>query len=240
MTYGKLGKLDPVKDSRNLQLIHYLTADLPDPPDQLIQTTQLQGWGMMGNDTHGCCTCAALAHMTQLWGAGTPTTDDVLALYSLVNGGVDGGAAMLEVLRVWKKHHFPTVPKEYDYAYVHINPRNHKALKQAMALFGGVYLGVALPTDAQNETGPGQVWQDHTGQPGGDAGGWGGHAINLVNYSQDKLDVITWGFLQSLTWDFLDAYGDEAYAIIPETMAKKPPKGFDVKQLKSDLESLKG
>lgn len=226
----KLGKKAPVIDERTLKLATYIDqAVLPTPPETFIQTTQQSGWGMLGNDTHGDCTCAALGHMTQLWTGKTPSDAEVLALYDRVNGGQDAGADMMNVLKTFRKHPYS---EEGEYAFAAIDFTNPLAIKQAIMLFGGVYLGLALPRSAQQQVGG--VW-DVTGDA---AGSWGGHAVNIVNYSPGVLNLVTWGNIQNMTWDFLHVYADEAFAIIPSSYVKNPPKGFDLKTLHADLKEL--
>src|SRR6202142_4151114 len=96
MRHGKLGKLAPKPNRRTLRLSRYLLAGatgLPTPPLKLWREYRVppSGWGMMGNDTIGDCTCAAIAHMVMLMTAHTgtmisPTLEDTLAVYSAVTG----------------------------------------------------------------------------------------------------------------------------------------------------------
>jgi len=103
-----------------------------------------------------------------------------------------------------------------------------------------VYIGLLLPRSAQ--------WQrdEWTLSSGADArpGSWGGHAVNLIDYTRGKGPVcVTWGRLLPMTWQFFEAYCDEAYAVLsPDwaTQKQKAPSGFDVAQLERDLAAIKG
>jgi hypothetical protein len=53
--------------------------------------------------------------------------------------------------------------------------------------------------------------------------------------------VVTWGALKSMSWQFYDAYADEAYAVLSEDFlgaSGGTVAGFDLAQLKADLASL--
>ena len=89
-------------------------------------------------------------------------------------------------------------------------------------LFGGLYLGAALPKSAQGQYRAGEAWQVTNG--GRDAGTWGGHAMweaRTVLHRRKKL--VTWGGLQEATdaWD--RAYVDEKMALVPADWQKHMP-----------------
>lgn len=216
-------------------LADYTTPTLlPTPPTMLDVSKGLVSWGVMGNDVHGDCTCAALGHLTQVWTGQTPSDQEVLALYALVNGGVDEGADMNTVLRTFRTHGFK-LPSEKAHSFVMLHEARDAEIKLSLTLFEGVYIGVSLPLSAQKQLG--QIWTPVPG-PDGAAGSWGGHAINIVAYDPNGLTVVTWGALQKMDWAFFHQYCDEAFAVIPSSFAKKPPQGFDMKQLEADLKEI--
>jgi hypothetical protein len=96
------------------------------------------------------------------------------------------------------------------HAYASINKNNINAVKQAIALFGVVDLGIELPISAQAQVGG--VW-DVTNGPNAQPGSWGGHSIVVAAYDASGLTGITWGALQKMTWAFWDAYVDEAFLL---------------------------
>ena len=67
---------------------------------------------------------------------------------------------------------------------------------------------------------------------------WGGHAVSIVAYDAEGLTAITWGQPQRLTWEFWDAYTDEAYAVLSHDWIEESglnPDGFNFAQLTKDL-----
>src|SRR5207244_2796479 len=63
----RLGRKPKILDRRTLRLTTYLKPELPEPPPSLDVTAGIIGWGMLGNDRYGDCTCAAAAHMEMVW-----------------------------------------------------------------------------------------------------------------------------------------------------------------------------
>jgi hypothetical protein len=117
----------------------------------------------------------------------------------------------------------------------------------AVWIFGGCYVGLALPKTAQAQTQNHQPWSVTSAGTTGDGapGSWGGHAVPVMAYDTRSLTVVTWGALQTMTWGFWAAYCDEAYAILsPDFLKQKggqtvAPSGFNLAQLQEDLADLK-
>lgn len=122
--------------------------------------------------------------------------------------------------------------------WAHVEVRLHRHVEQAAAIFGGVYIGIALPLSAQRQTGPGKTW-DVLLQDGA-PGSWGGHAVNVVQYDPEGLTVVTWGFLQRMTWRFWSTYVDEAWAVLPAEWQQTPPHipGFQFAAFVRDLAAV--
>ena len=57
------------------------------------------------------------------------------------------------------------------------------------------------------------------------------------------MTCITWGEEKQMTWGFLDAYCDEAYALLSIDdwlhADRKSPDGLDLQTLRSDLAQIK-
>ena len=247
-----LGKQRPRHDPRTLQLADYLdTTALPPAPKSCDWGTKIpeDGWGMMLNDEIGDCTCAAAAHLIQDWTSndGTLITlkdNDVLKAYEAVSGydpktgSGDNGAVELDVLNYWRKKGIGR--HKFD-AYVALEPKNHEHIRDSIHLFGGCYIGLALPVSAQKQL----TW---TVPPGGMTGhgapgSWGGHAVILTGYNSRRVTCITWGAEKQMTWGFLDAYCDEAYALLSVNdwlhSDRKAPNGLDLESLRRDLNMIK-
>lgn len=257
MPFGpvKLGKLPPRHDPRTLKLAAY-TAALPPPPPSCDLTGKITSLGMMLNDTLGDCTCAAIGHMIQAWTAeagGQVILPDSAILsayetfcgYDPANPATDQGGVELDCLNSWRQTGVAG-HKISAYAALQRKPGGligkiagsswRHGVMNAVYYFGGAYIGVALPNTAQDQP----SWQLVSKTGDGEPGSWGGHAIPIVAYDAEGVTVITWGALLKASWDFIDAYCDEAYAALaPEIVgAGRSPEGFDITQLEADLNSV--
>ena len=242
----KLGKLEP-KHDRNIPTLSTYTVNLPAPPASVDYSSKVKKWPMMKNDVLGDCTIAACGHIIQQWTTynNKPvvfTDDQIIGLYEKITGynpsnpATDCGGIETNVLNYWLKNGL------YQHTlsgYCSLEPNNHNEIMDAIYWFGNVYIGVALPLSAQNQT----VWSVPSGGPvgAGTPGSWGGHAVPVVGYDSRGLTVVTWGSLQKMTWQFWNNYCDEAYALLsPDwTESGKNPQGLDFKQLEKDMETLK-
>lgn len=237
----RFGKHPPKRDYRTLRFQDYLAPTLPPPAPvhnvltsvyanlRIADPTKL--FPMDANDTLGDCTIAALAHADTVYrGLVRKKTimprAEVVKLYLRLTGGVDSGLNELDVLNYWRKH--PVSGSEI-LAYVSIDVKNHDHVKQALTLFGGVYLGFQVQQncirdfDARTPWTPGPLTND-------------GHAVFAVGYDRDTLTVLAWGNTQVATWAWWDACVDEAYAILPpEAKQAGFAPGFSLAQLMADL-----
>jgi len=242
-THVKLGKLPVRTDVRTLPLPRYVDrAKLPPPPPDIDLAAAVPEWPMYGNDKIGDCTTAAAGHMIEAWTA--PTRGEpveisdraVLAAFDKVKqvDPVTGeeGAVELDVLTLWRRS---GIGGHRIGAFTRVPTWDHRLVRDAAFLFGGLYIGLQLPLTAQRQP----VW-DWTHRLDGPArpGSWGGHAVDVVGYDRHTLIVVTWGRLQEMTWAFWDRYVDEVYAIISVDFLDdggKAPNGFDLAALKEDL-----
>ena len=236
----KLGRKCVKTDSRTLCLGKYFTGALPAPPATADWTKGIADWGMMLNDQLGDCTIVGCAHGIQDWTAndGTLLTlpDSVVEDYYRRWCGYDGtpetdlGGIELDVLKSWRKEGLAnhTLTAFAD---------AHSVLeaRQGIHLFGGVYIGVALPNTAQNQ----DMW-DVVPNGGADAreGSWGGHAVFVPKYDADGFTCITWGQQKTMTLAFWKKYVDEVHVLLGADWTGpdgKAPSGFDSAQLQADL-----
>jgi hypothetical protein len=242
-TQVKLGKLPVRTDVRTLPLARYVDrAKLPPAPPDLDLASAVHDWPMYANDRIGDCTTAAAAHMIEAWTAPTRGTAVEVTEHAVLDAfdhvkQVDPltgeeGAVELDVLNYWRKH---GIGGHRIGAFARVSTSDHGLVRDAAYLFGGLYIGLALPLSAQHQT----VW-DWTHRLDGPArpGSWGGHAVDVVGYDGHVLTVVTWGRLQEVTWSFWDRYVDEAYALLSVDFvdeAGRAPNGFDLAALKADL-----
>lgn len=244
-----LGKLAPKLDPRTLQLADYLGAQPPPAPASEDWGGRVLSWGMMGNDVIGDCTTAAAGHMIECWSSNVGQTvvvpqSAVIAAYSAVSGydpvtgANDNGATCLDVLNYWRH---TGIDAHKIMAYAGLRPGHQFHVEAACYIFGGCYLGIAMPISAQSQS----VWDvPSLGLQGdGEPGSWGGHAVPVVAYDAQTLTVVTWGALQQMTWAFLKSYCDEAYAVLSADFlnaSRVAASGFNLSQLQADLHRVTG
>lgn len=240
-TRMKLGKQQPKNDPRTLMFAAYKTPDLPEPPAIVDYFSEVTTWPMFRNDQWGDCTCAAAGHMIETWTAqvGTLVVPDetvIEQLYIPNTGTDDTGRVEIDVLNYWRQN---GVGNDKITAYVSVDPDKLDSVRAATWLFGGLYIGIALPKTAQDQ----DVWDVVGDGKTGDSqpGSWGGHAVNVVGYDADGLTVITWGATHKMTWAFWSAYIDECYALISSDWVDATttsPSGFNLYALMGDLKKV--
>jgi hypothetical protein len=241
----RLGRKPKRTDPRTLQLRKYIPA-IPVPPASSTWYRKVGSkWGMDGNDTLGDCTIAAAAHMILDWTANAnppatqPSEAEIEAAYNVVDGGVDQGADMLTVLNYWRK---TGIGSHKISAFVQVESRNHLEVMEAVDLFGAVYLGVSLPdycVSGDMLLTPWDLPVAEMSYPPGDPAN--GHCIPIVGYDPTWLYVVTWGEVKKMAWGFMDAYADEAFAVVaPDWLspAGESPPGFNMAQLVADLTAI--
>lgn len=235
-----LGKLPPRHDDRTLKLSTYTKA-LPPPPAVCAYTSKVPNWPMYGNNTLGDCVAAAAGHMVEQWNYEAerqfmPTQAEIIAFYE--NSGyvpgqpdTDQGWDLLSALKVWRSQ---GVAGHKIAAFLALQPGNLEQLRQAVYLFGNVYVGLALPITAQTQN----LWSVVPGTSADAApGSWGGHCVPVPGYAE-LVACVTWGALLNMTPAFYQTYSDEAYAVLsPDWIEQnaKAPNGFDLAQLQTDL-----
>lgn len=238
----KLGKKPARFDKRTLKLENYLSPSLT-PPHKLNWQNKVSNWGMMLNDQLGDCTCAAAGHMIMNWTANagvlvTPSDNQILSAYEAVGGykpndpSTDNGAVELDVLKYWQKN---GIAGHKIGAFVSIYPKNIQHLKIASWLFGGVYTGAILKQADMDAVQNGKNWTYSKGQS------IGGHAIPALGYDSNGFQFITWGAVQTASYEWVYNQLEEAYAIVSADWINNvgnSPSGFNVKQLISDLKSV--
>jgi hypothetical protein len=245
----KLGRRPTPLDVRDRQvrLRAYLPAELPAPPVSADFTAGVTSWPMMLNDRLGDCTAAGAAHLLEVWTTevdGSPrvvSDDDVLRFYELqgyVPGdpSTDQGADMVSVLTAWRDTGLAG-DQVLGWAAVHSSQAD---LETACWLFSGLYCGLNVPQSA--------IDQFHAGAPWtvvrDDGGIVGGHCVPIVAYDAQGVTVVTWGALHRATWEFVRAYFDEFYAVVPsddERLAGRAlPNGLALDQLIADIDSIGG
>lgn len=248
----KLGKREPKHDPRTVRLSDYVVGALPPPPPRVNWGTRARRLGMMLNDRIGDCGIAAPAHLVQCWtaenGSEIVVPDaEILAAYQAVSGYVpgrpdtDNGVFLLDVMKYWRN---VGIGGHKIAAFAAVDLRDRMALCRAIAFFGGVVAGFALPQSSQSQP----VWSLKLGGTVGSPRrySWGGHAVSIHGYTLDDdetlgdVECVTWGERKLVTLDFCDGYCDEAYVAVSQDWADADgaPSGYDLNRLLADVRSL--
>jgi hypothetical protein len=230
-----------------------LTGVVPAVPASADHLKQELQWETGQNYRYGTCGPTSVANLRRLLTTAfnlntpVPTTQDVFDLYkrsgnpnfnpdlsesdpNQQDNGVDM-QTMLEAL------HAGGIGGIKPIAFAKIAPDDTATLEAAIALFGGVLLGLSLDTAQQGQ----KVWDHVTG-----ATPWGGHAVLAGKYSQnsgaDQIDIITWAKDQPVTRGFIQSQEDEAWVVIwPEMLESEFfLQGVDLKALADAYKALTG
>jgi hypothetical protein len=249
-----LGKKPRAIDPRTLRLARYLTPGMPPPPPSVAwqNVSPAGGWGMDSNATLGDCVVAAAAHQIEAWTYNADpsrpvnvTESQVVSLYRTVSPDNDG-VVILDFLRDWREG-IPLGPgSDALLAFAAVNPAVTTEVEQAVDLFGGAFVGLELPNAVVQS--PDALTTPWTVPPSGAVGpDWApnpqnGHCVPVLGYTASELTVVTWGAVKTASWEFLQAYCDEAYALLSATdwieNGGRSPSGFDLAQLRTDLAAI--
>ncbi|NUS26133.1 MAG: hypothetical protein HOV92_18180 [Streptomyces sp.] len=215
----RLGKLPAQPARPQLKLSAVLgEAALPAPPASCDWQSDSITWPMYANDQIGDCTCAGVGHLVNqltFYGTGTeqqPAESSVVAMYSAITGytpsdpNTDTGAYCQDVLSWWRK---TGLEGHKIVAYASLDVSNLAEVKQAIALFGTVYVGLNFPGSAMDQFNAGQPWDVVKG-----ATIEGGHCVIAGAYGSGRIGLITWGAETEMTESFWRAYVDEAWVVL--------------------------
>lgn len=254
--HGKFGRNKPYSEEERprLHLEDYLdTTTLPNLSGITVDwASKVPSWPMFLNDQIGDCTCAAAGHIIEAQTAYASTEfsisdDDVLTAYSAITGYVPGdpstdtGAAVQDVLQYW---HDAGIGGHSIGAFAAItNFTNVWLLRQALDIFGTVYLGINCPESALEQFRAGEVWSYVPSSPIA-----GGHAICLqrqypVGHTYGVMDVITWGQIHPMTFNFVRNYVEEAWVVISPDWIKAngtAPNNLNLAAIEADFKAITG
>lgn len=235
-SFLKLGKQAPShKPALMLKDILNTGSDLPPTPIAADHFSQARGWELGDNDKFGTCGPTSVANHRRLVTSAllgvehAPTLQDVFDLYKRSgNPGFnpnlsdtdprqeDNGVDMQTMLEALTAGGIGGVK---PVAFAKISPDDMDTLDKAIALFGGVLLGLTLDVAQQSQT----TWNHVSG-----SAQWGGHAVLAGKYNDpagtasDRVSVITWAQEMPSTRTFINSQDDEAWVVIwPEMLQDK-------------------
>jgi hypothetical protein len=191
----------------------------------------------MGNDRYGNCVIVTAAHMILCWRANELDDTKRIADSAVVELSRDMGALngynILERLKYWRR---VSMWADRLAAFAAVDPADPVAIRHAINLFGGADIGLNMPAAWRSS----DVWDAGKGfhyRPNS----WGGHSVPLVGYDAAGVYAVTWGRIQPITWAGINAYCDEAYALIDPNWTAFDgiaPSGLDLDRLHADLSAI--
>ena len=238
----KLGKLPPVIDKRTIKLKTIL-KELPPLPSvwDNQEVYNIVDNFMYANDQYGDCVKAARAHQTLVFegfeqGKQIEITDqEVIDEYFEETGGADNGLVLLFSLRDWRNDGWPVGGKNYTiYAFAQCDTEDLDELRHSIHLLGGVNAGMDVYEEDMRQFRAGETW--HITENSGSK--LGGHGIYIFAYDLDGFWCMTWGKAQKMTFEFLLARCDEAYAIVDNINHWQADSPLDVVALKKQLDKI--
>lgn len=262
---GKLGR-KPGRSlpAGTLQLENYFTDYYTEDPLPAWNSNQpsdytsgVEQWGILGNDDYGDCGFAARVHLeeanawtgkeqpvgnisdTAVW----PTYDQVVTAYFTYEGSpggepnpeYDNGVELSAVLQYWMTNPLSTLKPIGGYAQFDVT--NGPLFQSCIHLFGGVYVGILVSSEAMDEFSNGQPWTST-------ATDWeGGHCVPILMRNTLYGRCITWGVQQEFSWPWWRVSREEGYVVFSEEMMNAPGgvwNGINVAKLKTDIQALSG
>jgi hypothetical protein len=245
----KLGLNAPRPGSIKMQFGSYLKAtDVPTVPTAFGRPWLVRQWGMLGNDQEGDCFWAGACHESMMLRADADsnipmfTTRTAFHDYHEATGTTDDiGTDLLDGMHYRQKTGISdTLGQRHkiDF-YTELKPGDLHALDLAVFLFGVAGVGIKLPDSAEQQFNSMEVWSVMSG-----ASLMGGHYVPCVGRnSLGNYLIVTWGRLQAVTPDWIQAYMDQGAVIISHERLKTSgisPQGFDWAKLQDDYHQLTG
>jgi hypothetical protein len=218
-----------------LHLGHFLTGVVPAHPAAADYLARLKGgWQMLGNDIAGDCVSVTWANFRRLMTALVagrevyPTQDQVWAIYKTQNPGFDpngtetngpgsrhdGGMDIQTLCEYLVKHGGPDGVKALGFAQV--NAHNTEEVKAAIAIFGGVWVGITVQEINQQQFADGQPWDYSRTSPdeGGHSVLGGGYGAGGAGPLGGDEKFITWAEETSFTDAFWTHKTGEVWVVI--------------------------
>lgn len=251
---GQYGKRPP-KQAPALDFAPLLTGIVPAHPDRVDYLAQLVDWQMLGNNTAGDCVAVTAANFRRLvttaLGSGEqyPDQDWVWRLYRTQNPGfdptgssgtngpgssADQGMDIQTLLEYLQKTGTPDGAKLICFGKV--DPTNTEAVNAALAVFGGLWVGMTVKMANEQQFSTGQPWDYAPNSPVA-----GGHSVLGGGYNPG-VQFITWATETQLTPAFLNHQVDELWVCVwPEHLGSRAfLVGVDQRQLADDYTALTG
>jgi hypothetical protein len=251
----------PPKRAPALKFGSFQSGQAPAHPPTEDYLAQLSGWQMLGNDVAGDCNAVTWANMRRLVTAALatecyPTQAQVWQFYQTQNPGFDPGGTSatngpgsqddqgMDIQTGLEYLHAAGGPDGVKVvAFATVDHTKISEVKAALAIFGGLWLGIHVLDANQQQFAGGHAWTDVAGSPID-----GGHAILGGGYTSADIKFITWAQETRFARSFWNGtvqgqpLVEEAWAVIwPEHLGTRAfEQGVDQAQLAADYQALTG
>lgn len=218
----KLGK-QPARVDRRTVLFKDVAPALPQPIDLIDWYGSRTDWLMMDNDRLGNCTCAAIGHAEQTITRNCvgvsefdASNNQVDGLYQTACGydprdpSTDRGGVALDVLKTLSKQ--GVFGNDQLLGYAAVDAQDTVRVRQAIAAFGGVYVGLQLPDSVVHDDLLLNSWE-LTGKIAPSP--YNGHMVWTARWDVHRGPCcITWGAEKWMSPGFWSACVDEVWVLL--------------------------
>jgi hypothetical protein len=227
---GKYGRKPNDPSRPRLRLARVLTGAVPEHPADDDYLAALSGWQMLGNDAYGDCVAVTWANLRRLTTAALstevyPSLTEVEAVYRTQNPGFpseDNGMDIQTLLEYLVSTGGPDGVKALGFAAV--DPSNPDEVKAAIAIFGGVWVGIDVTSANEDQFANSQPWDYVPSSPD-----MGGHSVLAGGYGSGGSGAlggdekfITWAQETSFTDAFWSNQVSECWVVIwPEHLGSR-------------------
>lgn len=236
MTSFKLGRQPAQIPAALHDLTYYAAGPLPKPPPS-VAAPSVSSYGMLSNDTLGCCGPAGLEHGFMAAAADAsekesfPTAKQCASYYLRYTGGEDSGVVLSDYLAYVQKN------KYYSHtvtAYAPVGVHDVPTLQFCVAAYDFAYCGIVVTQAMEDAFGAGEPWTSATNK----GAVLGGHCVPAVAYDDEFLTVVTWGALQKIAWPAWHKMSEEAWGVIVGEDVHGDGHGISLAALQADLSKL--
>lgn len=253
------GRRMPLADCPHLHLKNYLSPSIAAPPSATNYRAKAMPSlrRMYMNDSLGCCTISAKAHLKGLVtgnaDGGSPVLfpdSQIVSWYQTITGykpndpSTDRGADMQSVLNWFVKNGYGAGTQK-PVGYVAVDLSNKAQVAQAVYLFEGTDAGLSLPDSSISPFPSKDGEWNFSGSPDSE----NGHDPPIVDYDANGVYLATWALIMHVKWaDFCrigsGANGGEGYILCdPDMIAKasgKAANGLGITELLTDFDKIYG
>lgn len=247
MTELKLGKKPARRGAMKLKLRDYLEpTNLPTLPTRFgnLKAWTTWQWGMLGNDTAGCCVYSGFGHQCMAWGGMLGNMDVSFTTAQILGPGgygetgyvvgddsTDNGTDMVQACQWWKDKGFlgHTIK-----GFAQVAPAS---IPLAAFIFGSVGMGIVVQQAQMDQFDHAEPWDVVKDSPE-----LGGHYVPVIGRNAaGNLLCVTWGRVQAVTPAFVEAQCDEAVVQLSADWLdaqQQSPRGLKLADMMDDMNTM--